>query len=54
MKLAHTFLGRRWACGAGGDSMGNTDPESTVRPAASVGGGAGLRPAEAGDGEGRA
>jgi hypothetical protein len=47
------FLGRRWRCGAGGHSMSNTGPESTVRPAASVVGGAGLRPAGAGDGEGR-
>ena len=33
---------------------GGTGPESTVPPAASVGGGAGLCPAGAGDGEGRA
>jgi hypothetical protein len=49
-----TFLGRRWRCGAGGHSMGNTGPESTVPPAASAVGGAGLRPAGADGGEGRA
>jgi hypothetical protein len=48
------FLGRRWGCGAGGHSMGNTGPESRVPPAVSGGGGAGLRPAGAFAGEGRA
>ena len=33
--------------------MGNTGPESTVPPAASVVGAAGLRPAMANDGQGR-
>ena len=28
------LLGRRWRCGAGGHSMGNTGPESSVPPAA--------------------
>jgi hypothetical protein len=51
MKLA--FLGRRWRCRAGGDSMGNTDPESTVPSAASGAGGAGLRPAGADAGQER-
>ena len=50
---ARAFLGRRWQCGAGGHSVNDTGPESTVPPAAS-GGGAGLRPAGADAGEGRA
>ena len=47
------FLGRRCRCGAGGHSMSNTGPESTVPAAASGGGGAGLRPAGAVTGQGR-
>ena len=47
-------LGRRCPCGAGGDSIGNTAPESTVASAASGGGGAELRSAGAGAGEGYA
>src|SRR5207249_11730415 len=39
----HAFLGRRWRCGAGGD---NTGPKSSVPPAASGGGGAGLCPVQ--------
>jgi hypothetical protein len=46
------FLGRRSRCGAGGDSMGNTAPESTVPRAAS--GAAGGRLRRPGGGEGRA
>jgi hypothetical protein len=48
------FLGRRSRCGAGGNSIRNTGLESTVPGAASGGGGAGLRPAGAVAGEGRA
>jgi hypothetical protein len=50
------FLGRRWGCGAGGHSFGNTGPESPVPPAVSGGGGggAGLRPAGAASREGSA
>jgi hypothetical protein len=48
------FLGRRSRCGAGGHSMGNTGPESAVPRAAAGGGGAGLRPAGADAGQGRA
>jgi hypothetical protein len=48
------FLGRRWGCGAGRHSIRNTGLESPVPPAASGGGGAGLRPAGADAGEGRA
>jgi hypothetical protein len=51
---ARAFLGRRSGRGAGGHSMGNTGPESTVPRAASGGGGAGLRPAGADAGQGRA
>jgi hypothetical protein len=51
--LSDAFLGRRSRCGAGGHSTGSTGPESTVPRAASGGGGAGLRPARAGAGEGR-
>ena len=51
---ACAFLGRRWWCEAGGNSVDNTGPESTVPPAASGGGGAGLRAAGATAGEGRA
>ncbi len=47
------FLGRRSQCGAGGHSTSSTGPESTVLRAASGCGGAGLRPAGAGAGEGR-
>ena len=49
------FLGRRWRCGAGGRSVSNTGPESTVPSAASGGGGGGRlrRPGDDG-GEGRA
>ena len=52
--VARALLGRRWGCGAGGHSVSNTGPESTVPPAAPGGGGAGLRPAGAVAGEGRA
>jgi hypothetical protein len=52
--LSRTFLGRRSGRGAGGHSMGNTGPESTVPGAASGGGGAGLCPAGADAGEERA
>jgi len=48
------LLGRRWRCGAGGHSTGNTGPESTAPSAASGGGGDGLRPAGADTGEVRA
>jgi hypothetical protein len=48
------FLGRRCGCGAGGNSIRNTGPESTVPAAAPGGGGAGLCPAGAAAGEGRA
>jgi len=48
------FLGRRCGCGAGGHSVGNTGPEGPVFAAVSGGGGAGLCPAGAGTGEGRA
>ena len=51
---ARAFLGRRSRCRAGGDSMGNTDPERPVPRAASGVGGAGLCPAGAVAGEGRA
>ena len=47
------FLGRRWWFGAGGDSVVNTDPESTEPPAASGGRGARLRRAGAAAGQGR-
>jgi len=53
-RYARAFLGRRWRCGAGGHSVSNTGPESTVPSAASGGGGAGLCPAGAAVGEGRA
>src|SRR6266540_5429276 len=46
-------LGRRRRRGAGGDSMSNTAPESTVPSASSGGDGAGLRPAGADAGERR-
>jgi hypothetical protein len=49
-----TFLGRRWWCGAGGDSVRNTDPESTVPPVAPGVGGGRLRRPGADAGEGRA
>ena len=52
--VARAFLGRRWRCGAGGHSVRNTGPESTVPSAAPGGGGAGLRAAGAAAGEGRA
>jgi hypothetical protein len=49
------FLGRRSQVRvAGGHSMGNTGPESAVPRAAAGGGGAGLRPAGADAGQGRA
>jgi hypothetical protein len=57
MKLAH--LGRRWQrrqAGGAQDSISNTDkrrPRRILQPAASGVGGAGLRPAEAGAGQGR-
>jgi hypothetical protein len=46
------FLGRRWACGAGGHRVANTGPEGTARPAASGVGVAGLRLAGAVAGQG--
>ena len=51
---ACAFLGRRSRCGAGGDSVANTAPESTVLRAASGGGGGRLRRPGADAGEGRA
>ena len=51
---ARAFLGRRSRCRAGGSGLGNTAPESTVPRAGSGVGGAGLRPAGADAGEGRA
>ena len=54
LRAACAFLGRRCGCGAGGNSMSNTGPESTV-PAAAAGGGVGrLRRPGAAAGEGRA
>jgi hypothetical protein len=46
------FLGRRWRCGAGGNSASSTGPESTVPSAASGRREAGLRPAGAVAGQG--
>ncbi len=67
MSVDRGFLGRRWRCVAGGNSMSNAGPESHVPPAASGGGGAAeasersremnsrsLGPAGADAGEGRA
>jgi hypothetical protein len=51
---ARAFLGRRSRRGAGGHSIRNTGPESTVPRAVPGGGGAGLRPAGAGADQGRA
>ena len=51
---SRVFLGRRSRCGAGGDSMGNTAPESTVPRAASGGAGVRLRRPGGVAGEGRA
>jgi hypothetical protein len=51
---ACAFLGRRSRCGAGGDSVANTAPESTVPRAASGDGGGRLRRPGADAGEGRA
>jgi hypothetical protein len=55
---ARAFLGRRARRGAGGHSMGDTGPESTVRRTASGGGGEGIGvgsiPAGADAGQGRA
>jgi hypothetical protein len=48
------FLGRRCGCGAGGHSIRNTGPESTVPAAAPGGGGGRLRRPGAVAGEGRA
>jgi hypothetical protein len=48
------FLGRRCGCGAGGQSIGNTGPESTVHAAAPGAGGGRLRRPGAVAGEGRA
>jgi hypothetical protein len=48
------LLGRRWRCGAGGHSVSNTGPESTVPPAASGAGGGRLCRPEPDAGEGRA
>jgi hypothetical protein len=53
-RCARAFLGRRCGYGAGGHSVWNTGPEGAVPAAASGAGGAGLRPAGAGAGEGRA
>ena len=47
-------LGRRSWYGAGGHSTTGTGPESPVPRASSGGGGAGLRPAGADAGQGRA
>jgi hypothetical protein len=47
-----TFRGRRWMDRK--ETMGNTGPESPVRPAVAGGGGAGLFPAGAAACEGRA
>jgi hypothetical protein len=52
--ISDPFLGRRWRCAAGGNSVVNTGPESTVPAAASGVGGAELRPAGAVAGEGPA
>jgi hypothetical protein len=54
IRNACAFLGPRFRCGAGGHSASGTGPESTVPEAGSVVGGAGLCPAVADDGEGRA
>jgi hypothetical protein len=51
---ACVFLGRRCGCGAGGHSMSNTGPQSTVPAAASGGGGGRLRRPGVAAGEGRA
>ena len=51
---ACAFLGRRCGCGAGGHSMSNTGPESTVPTAAPGDGGGRLRRPGAVAGEGRA
>jgi len=48
------FLGRRCGCGAGGHRVRNTGPEGPVHAVVSGGGGAGLCPAQAAAGEGRA
>jgi hypothetical protein len=48
------FLGRRCGCGAGGHSIRNTGPESTVPAAAPGGGGGRLGRPGAAAGEGRA
>ena len=48
------LLGRRWRCGAGGHSIGNTGPESTVPPAVPGGPGGRLRRPGGIDGEVRA
>ena len=48
------FLGRRSRCGAGGHSVGNTGPESTVPRAASGVAGGRLRRPGGDAGEGRA
>ena len=50
---ASAFLGRRWQCGAGGHSVRNTGPESTVLPAEAGGRGGRLRRPGAAAGEGR-
>ena len=52
--MKRAFLGQRSRRGAGGHSMGNTGLESTVPGASSGDGGAGLRRAGTGAGEGRA
>ena len=50
---ALAFLGCRCECGAGGNSIRNTGPESAVLAAAPGGGGGRLRGPLAGAGEGR-
>jgi hypothetical protein len=50
---AFAFLGRRSRCGAGGDSIRNTAPESTVPRAVPGGGGGRLRRPGVDAGEGR-
>ena len=51
---ARAFLGRRSRCGAGGNSMSNTGPESAVPRAASGGAGGRLRRPAGDAGEERA
>ena len=53
-RIARALLGRRCGCGAGGHSIRNTGPESTVHAAVPGGGGGRLRRPGAVAGEGRA